>query len=228
MTSVSRTPPRAVSKPARALGHAACAICLFLLSGVVHAHAAGPGRGLFGYSEHVKEGFSIFPMWARVLKRHADEMEADRHCRQSPRPSCQLGEWQGFLASLRARDPRDQIAAVNAHGNERRYVTDQDNYGMDDHWATPREFLANGGDCEDYAIFKYFSLRQLGFPAEALRIVVVQDTNLRIPHAVLAVYFGNDILILDNQVQQVMSHRQIAHYVPVYSINEKQWWMHLP
>ena len=61
-----------------------------------------------------------------------------------------------------------------------------------------------------------------------VRIVVVQDTNLRVPHAVLAVGRGNDILVLDNQVRQVLPHRQIVHYAPVYSINQDSWRIHLP
>jgi predicted transglutaminase-like cysteine proteinase len=56
---------------------------------------------------------------------------------------------------------------------------------------------------------------------------VLQDTNLRVPHAVLAVANGEDILILDNQIQQVISHHDIVHYAPVYSIGEHDWWIHL-
>src|SRR5690606_7024803 len=105
---------------------------------------------------------------------------------------------------------------------------DIDNYGLDDYWAVAREFLYNGGDCEDYAITKLLSLRWLGLATERLRIVVLQDTNLRIPHAVLAVYDNDDIFILDNLTEQVVSHRDIVHYVPVYSINEAHWWIHTP
>ena len=72
------------------------------------------------------------------------------------------------------------------------------------------------------------SLKQLGFDTNKMRVVVVQDTNQRIAHAVMAIDRQNDILILDNQVSQVMSHRNIFHYVPVYSVNETSWWMHLP
>jgi len=100
--------------------------------------------------------------------------------------------------------------------------------GAEDYWAVAREFLYNDGDCEDYAITKLFSLRWLDFSPAELRIVVLQDTNLRVPHAVLAVADQNDILILDNQIQEVVSHQAIVHYLPVYSINEQHWWMHLP
>ncbi len=117
---------------------------------------------------------------------------------------------------------------INAYANQKRYVIDFENYGLEDYWAIAREFLYNGGDCEDYALTKMFSLLWLGVDSDKLRIVVLQDTNLRVPHAVLAVYDHNDILVLDNQTQQVVDHRQIVHYVPVYSINAKHWWIHTP
>ena len=61
-----------------------------------------------------------------------------------------------------------------------------------------------------------------------IRIVILQDTNLRIAHAVLAVARENDIFILDNQTKEVISHNDIAHYLPLFSVNENKWWLHLP
>jgi predicted transglutaminase-like cysteine proteinase len=72
------------------------------------------------------------------------------------------------------------------------------------------------------------SLKLLGFNVETMRIVVVQDTNQRIAHAVMSLARSDDILILDNQIEEIISHRDIYHYVPVYSVNERNWWMHLP
>lgn len=180
---------------------------------------------LFGHKEERKEGFGMFPQWVSVMRRHESDRATPDNC---PANLCKAAEWQQHIASLRERSQREQIVRVNEFANRFRYVLDQDNYGRSDYWAIPREFLTLGGDCEDYAIIKYFSLRQLGFPAEHMRIVVVQDTNLRIPHAILAVYLRDDILILDNQAAEVVSHRKVAHYGPVFSLNELNWWMHLP
>ncbi len=204
-------------------------LCLITLTHS-YAHATTPQDSprLFGYSERAKEGFQLFPMWTRVQQQRPKDFLTEQDCEHSRRLACHLTEWQHFLATLKTQEPRAQIAAVNAYANEKKYILDMDNYGVADYWATPKEFLANNGDCEDFSILKYYSLRNLGFTPDVLRIVVVQDTNLKIPHAILAVYFGSDVLILDNQVAQVVSHRLAAHYVPVYSINEKQWWMHLP
>ena len=64
----------------------------------------------------------------------------------------------------------------NRYANDKDYVLDLDHYGVDDYWAVPREFLPLGGDCEDYAITKYFSLRWLGFTGDELRVVIVVPT----------------------------------------------------
>ena len=92
----------------------------------------------------------------------------------------------------------------------------------------PISVLQNGGDCEDYVIVKLFSLRWLGWADDAMRLVVVQDTNLRLPHAVLAVASEGDVYILDNQASIIVPERTIVHYAPVYSISDRQWWLHLP
>ena len=87
--------------------------------------------------------------------------------------------------------------------------------------------MSRSGDCEDYAIAKYFALRALGFDRDALRIVVLKDRIRGIGHAVLAVYLADDILILDNLSDRIFSHLKYKHYVPQYSMNETARWAHV-
>ncbi len=200
---------------------------LALLSSVSGASATAFPDNLFGYQQTLQKDTSIFGQWTQALERHilVDTPEGD--CQSKKLSRCHLRNWLAFLESLNQLPPAEQLAAVNHFANTKPYVLDIDNYGIEDYWAVPKEFLYNNGDCEDYAITKMFSLRWLGFAPDALRIVVLQDTNLRIPHAVLAVADQDDILILDNQIEEVISHRKIVHYAPVYSINETHWWIHL-
>ncbi|MSO74947.1 MAG: hypothetical protein EXQ99_07390 [Alphaproteobacteria bacterium] len=107
--------------------------------------------------------------------------------------------------------------------NEAPYITDIRNYGVDDYWATPKQFLYRDGDCEDYAIAKYMSFRSLGYTPDDLRLVVLQDNNLHITHAVLVTYLDGSTLVLDNQIKQVVEHSRIRHYSLYYSINETGW-----
>lgn len=183
---------------------------------------------LFGYRQASQASIATFPQWVQALERHLRDDLKEGDCTERRLNRCHLQQWQAFLAEIRGLPPMEQLREVNRYANQMDYVLDLDNYGVEDYWAIPRQFLANGGDCEDYAITKYFSLRWLGFPGDQLRIVVVQDTNLRVPHAVLAVGRGAEILVLDNQVRDVLPHRQIVHYAPVYSINQDSWWIHTP
>ena len=183
---------------------------------------------LFGYSQLPQTDNQVFNQWIQALERHIQIDIAEGDCHETTFNRCHLRNWQSFLDDLKNRPRDQQLDAVNRYANQKEYTLDIDNYGVEDYWAVPREFLYNNGDCEDYAITKLFSLRWLGFPMDELRIVVLQDTNLRIPHAVLAVADNNDIMIMDNQIHEVISHRDIVHYAPVYSINEKHWWIHLP
>lgn len=183
---------------------------------------------LFGYRQTARDTIGVFPQWVNALERHLADNLRDGDCRGGELNTCYMRDWRTFLDRIRTLPSAEQIRQINHYANTKDYVLDLDNYGLEDYWAIPREFLFNGGDCEDYAITKLLSLRWLGYAADSLRIVVLQDTNLRIAHAVLALGTGDDILILDNQVTDVLSHRSIVHYAPVYSLSESQWWMHVP
>ena len=88
--------------------------------------------------------------------------------------------------------------------------------------------MQNSGDCEDYAIFKYVSLRLVGFKPDDLRIVVLNDTLRGLAHAVLAVYLADGVYILDNVTNAVLPQDRISQYVPYYSLNETARWAHVP
>ncbi len=183
---------------------------------------------LFGYQELHRTNLELFPQWLSVLERQVKELAPDGDCESERFNKCHLKEWLGFLKQIRDYSDEQKISKVNEYANQKPYILDIDNYNMEDYWATPKQFLHNNGDCEDFAIIKMLSLKILGFNTRYMRVVVVQDTNLRIPHAVMSIERDGDILILDNQIEEVISHQYIYHYVPVYSVNETSWWMHLP
>jgi len=204
------------------------AALLGVIASLASANSLAFTEHLFGYNEYRQSDAHLFGQWIQVLERHLQLDLAEGDCQQPTLNRCHMRQWLNFLDTLRDRPRAVQLEAVNHYANEKPYVLDIDNYGVVDYWAAVREFLYNNGDCEDYALTKMFSLRWLGFNIDELRLVVLQDTNLRIPHAVLAVESGDDTLILDNQIQEVVSHRTIVHYAPVYSINESSWWIHQP
>jgi predicted transglutaminase-like cysteine proteinase len=106
-------------------------------------------------------------------------------------------------------------------------MTDERNWKRRDFWAVPEEFFDRGGDCEDYAIAKYVSLRSLGVPAERLRVVVVYDRKRREDHAVLVIMAPDGMKVLDNNRKRVLDWDESStRYRPYYSLNEQSVWIH--
>lgn len=188
---------------------------------------AADGEGLFGSHETRYETFTLFPKWVSVLTRHKDDIiEANLPCEASMQTSCIFLQWHAFLNTLKNKSVMQQLNIVNRNMNKHKYITDIVNWGITDYWETPKEFSIKDGDCEDFAIAKFKSLLYLGIKNEDMRIVVLQDLNLKVAHAVLAVYVNGKPYILDNQAEQVIPAEKITHYLPIYSINETNWWRH--
>lgn len=211
----------------RALLRAGAVSVAALAAGPVWSRAVAAQPNLFGYKEVRSSNLSPFPKWTGTLDRYFKERKLEEGaCDETSFNKCHLQDWKRFLATLEGRDRMAQLREVNAYMNRAPYIVDPINYGVPDYWATPRQFFIKDGDCEDYGIAKYLSMRALGMPTKPMRIVVLFDENLRLAHAVLAVYMDGTIWIADNQISQVIEHSRIRHYRPIYSVNENAWWMH--
>lgn len=189
--------------------------------------SARAGDGLFGSREVRSVRMAPFTKWLGMLKRFEQHANAvDTPCTISRFRRCYFQSWSKFITDIGDNDRRQQLAAVNTRMNASPYITDPRNWGLKDYWETPGEFFRKDGDCEDYAIVKYMTLKALGFDPASMRIVVVQDINLKVPHAVLAVELEGESWILDNQARSVVKATSVHHYRPIYSINENAWWLH--
>jgi len=70
-----------------------------------------------------------------------------------------------------------------------------------DHWKKPMEMALDGyGDCEDFAIFKYHALKQLG---HNVKVLVVHMYKKAEDHAVLLV---DDKYVLDNMTDNILEY----------------------
>ena len=194
--------------------------------------AFASGDKTFGYSEIRSEEMAAFTKWLDMLQRHRQDGSQtitpplSGQCKPNPLFRCKREEWQALLSDMTGKPVPEQLNAVNLFFNRALYITDPVNWNRADYWATPQEFFHKDGDCEDYAIAKYVTLKMLGVPAENMRIVVLEDENLGVPHAVLMVETAEGRMILDNQIARVVHHEKIFHYRPIYSINETAWWLH--
>ena len=175
---------------------------------------------LFGAQEIRSDDISAFKKWTSTIQTFEEQM----HTVLARSPRVML--WKAEIQRLRNKSPREQIDGVNAFLNQIPYIEDKVNYGKSDYWATPIEFLTRGGDCEDFAIAKYASLRALGFSSDQLRIAIVQDEIRNIPHAVLVVYSDEGNFVLDNQDKKVEYVSSVTRYKPIFSINSTSWWLH--
>lgn len=174
---------------------------------------------LFGASEQASTNLDAFTKWTGMFRR----FEAAMNDAQGQKI---VREWKENLESMQGLSLEAMARSVNDLINRTEYINDSRNWGKSDYWQTPVEFFTRGGDCEDFAIAKYASLRALGVPEDRLRITILQDTQKGIPHAVLALYTDDDVLILDNQIKNVRSSSSIGHYKPIFSINRHAWWLH--
>jgi predicted transglutaminase-like cysteine proteinase len=183
----------------------------------------------FNSTEVESTNLKPFTKWTEALEKYTKEtalVQKEQTCTATTFTTCHYLQWRKFLGGLVGKDKLTQITEVNTYMNKATYITDETNWGQKDYWESPGEFMAKFGDCEDYAIAKFMSLQLLGFDPNKLRVVAVKDLNLKVGHAILAVYVDDKIYILDNQIGQVVEAKTIRHYEPVFSINQTRWWHH--
>jgi len=84
--------------------------------------------------------------------------------------------WLNMIQSVKGLGTDDKIKRVNEFFNRRIvWGEDQKIWGQVDYWATPLETIGRStGDCEDFAIAKYYTLINAGVPVSKLRIVYVK------------------------------------------------------
>ncbi len=140
-----------------------------------------------------------------------------------------IDAWQHLLATQKQTPEPEQLNVVNLFFNKHmRYVEDIDLWHVEDYWETPIEALWKGaGDCEDYAIAKYFSLRHLGVSSDKLRITYVKALRQNRAHMVLTYYSSPDAmpLVLDSLVDAIQPASQRTDLLPVYSFNAEGLWL---
>jgi len=203
-------------------------IAAFAAAFVVSMPAMAGSNNLFNTVEYQTNSLDALPQWQRALAKIEREQKGYHDCAADERhcSSRAMQAWQTLIKQQQGARQIDQLHSVNSFINQWHYRADGQNYGRSDYWASPNEFFKRSGDCEDYAIAKYVTLRQLGFSADQLRLVVVEDKRRDLAHAVLAAYVGNEIYILDNLSSEVRPQSVVSEYSPYYSVNEKARWAH--
>ena len=124
----------------------------------------------------------------------------------------------------RAKDDSelDKLEKVNDFFNATPYHSDKEVWGVDDYWATRLEFIGKDkGDCEDYVIAKYFTLKELGVPASKMYMTYAKSLKFNVAHMVLTYYpTPKSIpLVLDNYNYKILPANERTDLVPIYSFS---------
>ncbi len=159
----------------------------------------------------------------------AERMQAAA-TRLGPQAVAGAAALQTVLAAATGLPEEARLRAVNEFYNRRiAFHDDTEVWQQVDYWASPLETLDKGrGDCEDYAIGKYFGLVALGVPVAKLRLVYVRaqlDGGVQ-AHMVLAYYATPDAepLILDNLITEIRPASRRPDLAPVFSFNSEGLW----
>jgi predicted transglutaminase-like cysteine proteinase len=141
-------------------------------------------------------------------------------------------DYQRNILKFKQFSKTKQLNLVNRYLNQLLPQYDAVIQNKEDYWETPKEFLITGyGDCEDYAIIKYFTLIKLGFDEKKLFLTTAFEGYRGGYHMVLS-YFktsGKPPLILDNLSFRVLDLKKrsdiradiFINSSGVYKINRK-------
>ncbi len=138
-------------------------------------------------------------------------------------------DWQNLMDTGKSLPEQEKLKRVNDFFNRNiTFVDDMVLWQKKDYWATPVEFLYKGaGDCEDFAIAKYFTLLEMGVDDSKLRITYVKALQLNQAHMVLTFFAQPQAvpLVLDNLTPIISAATERNDLKPVYSFNGSGLWL---
>lgn len=154
----------------------------------------------------------------RISTQQLNELQALR----DPGALKRVLAWRELVSELKGATTEQKINRVNSFFNRLQYKTDQVHWGKTDYWATPLEMLKRGaGDCEDYAIAKYTTLRKLGIPAKDLGITYVKygaQAHMVLTHKGPG---DSEATVLDNISWRALPVSRRTDLKPFYSFNDE-------
>jgi predicted transglutaminase-like cysteine proteinase len=136
--------------------------------------------------------------------------------------------WRRTVENL-ADDPlRQRLERANVFvNNQIRFRSDASATGQRDSWISPDQLFRTGrGDCEDYALAKYWLLSAAGVPEEDMFVMVVSDLIARADHAYLAVRVGESFVLLDSRTDMILLPEAVDDIVPLITIGASGAYLH--
>jgi predicted transglutaminase-like cysteine proteinase len=143
--------------------------------------------------------------------------------------------WRDLLTQTTGQSDAIKLRRVNDFFNRRTHFgEDSEIWGKQDYWATPLETLGRAqGDCEDFAIAKYVTLKLLGIPSEKMRLTYVKariggpQSSIVQAHMVLGYYPapGDEPLVLDNLISDIRPASRRTDLTTIFGFNAEGLWV---
>jgi predicted transglutaminase-like cysteine proteinase len=214
--------------------------CLPALLAIIAALSAPPAQGQmirkdallpllpersiepFGLSAMPAPAGPLWIRWRQFDAGVAQDTAAIARCRAEP-ATCSPAESRmvALIDTARSASGRAKFGLVNREINLAvAYTSDSTQHGAGDVWSNALATLTTGqGDCEDFAIVKYLTLREAGIPAEDLRLLVGRVTTQGEAHAVLAARLDGRWLILDNRRMAMVEDQYAVDLAPLFALD---------
>ena len=199
-----------------------------LLTAFAFTDASGQALYSFESDEDFFAPAANWAAWQDMLDRHRFQRQSIQECLDDETTCAR--RLRGLRTILfRGADLKldQQIRLVNRYINMQHYEEDRISWLSEagNQWRTLTEFLNTGGDCEDFAVAKYFVLREFGVEADDMRIVIGKEPRRAAHHAMLAIRLADEVWLLenDNTIRRNGS-QDIDKFV--YAINEQGIWDH--
>jgi len=163
--------------------------------------------------------------WVQHVSQSANDFHS---CLAAGSCGGNAGLWQTTAGTLSNLPLRQRIERANIFVNNRvQYRADRAATGQRDSWLTPAQLFQTGtGDCEDFALAKYWLLREAGVPAEDMYVMVVRDLVARAGHAYLAVRVGDEFVLLDSRTNNVILPENLTDVAPLVSVSATGAFLH--
>ncbi len=173
-------------------------------------------------------------LWLPVIAMDFVRLQVSIQQRFGSEGADRLQDLQRQFPHWQALTEKEKLSQVNDFFNRMlQFSSDASLWRQTDFWATPGETLGMGaGDCEDFTIIKYFTLKLLGIPVQRLRLTYVRariggpSSNITQAHMVLTYYATPDAqpLVLDNLLNEIRPASRRPDLEPVFSFNSDGVW----
>ncbi len=204
-------------------------VALLVASILVAAPAAAQEHDVFRSVSYPSRDLSALPQWTDALARIRATSAALVGGGERPAcPGLAAAAWCAEIAAAKSADPEQQLFQINRFVNALVKPLEHDLPPPGAPWPGLDDALQGRGGRVAAALAKYVSLRQVGFPADALRIVVGEDTLRGNPTILVLGRAGGRDLILASGSDSVRDADQARNLRPFYSFNETTLWLHVP